>query len=146
MGISYSHAYAFTQLANACGRAGRVTEGLALINEALLEIDHNNHRQHEPTSYQIKGDLLLLQQLPPEQMATAQQEAETCFRRAIELAQNRQAKLREARALASLCRLLHSQGRDEGCRQQLADLYAWFTEGFETEDLQVVRTVLQEIG
>ena len=62
-----------------------------------------------------------------------------------DIARSQQAKLWEARALASLCQLLHSQGRDEGCRQQLAELYAWFTEGFETEDLRAVRTVLQEI-
>ncbi len=76
----------------------------------------------------------------------AQQEAEKCFRQSIEIAQSRETKLWEARALASLCRLLHSQGRDEGCRQQLADLYAWFTEGFETEDLRRVRAVLQELA
>jgi pentatricopeptide repeat protein len=146
LGISHSHAYSFTALAKACGRAGRVTEGLSLINEALYEIDNNNDRQFESKSYQVKGDLLLLQTLADDQWAIAQQEAETCLLRAIEIAQNRQAKLREARALSSLCRLHHSQGRDEGYRQQLADLYAWFTEGFETEDLRVVQAVLEEIS
>jgi hypothetical protein len=87
-----------------------------------------------------------MQALPDEAFATAQQEAEAHFRQAIEVARSQQARLWEARALASLCRLLHSQGRDEGCRQQLAELHAWFTEGFETEDLRAVRAVLEEMA
>ncbi len=121
-------------------------EDLVMVNGALAGLEITNKRQYEPKLHLIKGDLLLLQDLPPDQVATTQQEAEACFRRAIEIAQSQKAKLWEARALASLCRLLHSQGRDENCRQQLADLYAWFSEGFETEDLQVVRAVLEEMA
>jgi len=145
LGMNVAHAQCLSQLAEGCSRAGRVTEGLAFINEALGITDESNDRAYEPKSHQIKGDLLLLQNLDGDQRKAAQQEAENCFRRAIEVAQSQQARLWEVRALASLCRLLHRQGRDEGCCQQLADLYAWFTEGFETEDLQVVRAVLQEI-
>lgn len=129
-------------LAEACGTVGRVAEGLDLIDEGLALIIKQNERPQQPKVYRIKGDLLLLQTLPPAQWTMAQQEAETCFRQAIELAQSQGAKLWEARALASLCRLHQAQGRDEGCRQQLANLYAWFSEGFETEDLRVVRAVL----
>jgi predicted ATPase len=144
MGVIFGNQTALAQLAEACGLVGRVAEGLTLVNEALADLDISNDRQYEPKMHQIKGDLLLLQDLTGNDLSAAQQEAQACFRRAIEIAQYQQAKLWEARALASLCRLLHSQGRDEGCCQQLADLYAWFTEGFETEDLQVVRGVLQE--
>jgi predicted ATPase/DNA-binding SARP family transcriptional activator len=144
MGVIFGNQTALAQLAEACGLVGRVAEGLTLVNEALADLDISNDRQYEPKMHQIKGDLLLLQDLTGDDLSAAQQEAQACFRRAIEIAQYQQAKLWEARALASLCRLLHSQGRDEGCCQQLADLYAWFTEGFETEDLQVVRAVLQE--
>ena len=126
------------RLAEAYGLADRVAAGLALVNEALDSLEQTNERMSEPELYRIKGDLLLLQERSDDQRATAQQEAETCFRQAIKIAQDRQTKLWEARVLTSLCRLLHSQGRDEGCRRQLADLYAWFTEGFETEDLRVV--------
>jgi adenylate cyclase len=118
---------------------------LSLINGVLAHPDIKNDHQYEPKLHQIKGDLLLMQALPDEAFAIAQREAEACFRRAIEIAQSQQAKLWEARALASLCRLLHSQGRDEGCHQQLAEWYAWFSEGFETEDLRVVRAVLDKI-
>jgi DNA-binding SARP family transcriptional activator len=130
------------RLAEAYGPAGRVVEGLALVNEVLDSLEQTNERESEPELYQIKGDLLLLQELSDAQRATARQEAESCFCRAIEIAHHRQTKLWEVRALAKLCQLLHAQGRGEECRQQLADLYGWFTEGFETEDLQVVRAVL----
>jgi adenylate cyclase len=121
-----------------------VTEGLVLINDALADLDISNERLYEPKLHQIKGDLLLLQDLVGDELAIVRQEAEACFREAIEIARNQQAKLWEARALACLCRLHQAQGRDEGYRQQLADLYAWFTEGFETEDLRVARAVLQK--
>jgi hypothetical protein len=122
-----------------------VETGLAIVNEAIESLEKHNDRQAESLIRRIKGDLLLMQNLPEDDYAIAQQEAETCFRRAIEIAQNQQAKSWEARALASLCRLLHRRGRDEGCRQHLAELYGWFTEGLETEDLRMVREVLQEI-
>jgi hypothetical protein len=77
-----------------------------------------------------------------EQGVAIEKEAEDSFRQAIEIAREGGAKLWEARALAGLCRLLESQGRDEGCRRELTELYAWFTEGFETEDLRVVKEVL----
>lgn len=144
LGVNHAHAYYLHSLADACGRVGRVAEGLSLVNEALSEAENSRNHQYGPKAHQIKGDLLLRQNLSGDQWANAQQEAEACFRRAIEIAQSQGTKLWEARALASLCRLLHSQGRDEVCRQQLADLYAWFTEGFETEDLRVVQAVLQE--
>jgi tetratricopeptide (TPR) repeat protein len=135
------------RLAEACGRAGRVAEGLALVNGALADLEVTNDRETEAKMHQIKGDLLLLQDLAGDELAATRQEAEGCFRRAVEIAHSHQAKLWEARALASLCRLLHAQGRGDAyaCRQQLAELYAWFSEGFETEDLQVVRTVLHEL-
>lgn len=129
-------------LAAACGTVGRVSEGLDLVDQGLALVIRQSERPQQPKLYQIKGDLLLLQNLPQAQWTMAQQEAETCFLQAIEIAQEQQAKLWEARALASLCRLLHGQGRDEGCHQQLVDLYAWFTEGFETEALRVVQGVL----
>jgi tetratricopeptide (TPR) repeat protein len=144
IGVNIADAGYIATLGEACGRAGRVDEGLELVNEALAEIEVSNDRQQEPIFHRIKGDLLLLQDLVADEQMVAQREAEASFRRAIEVAQYQGAKLWEARALASLCRLLHSQGRDEGSRQQLAELYAWFTEGFETEDLQVARAVLQE--
>ena len=146
IGVNIADAGYIANLGRACGQMGRVTEGLALANKALAEMEASNDRQSEPEMHRIKGDLLLLQDLAADEQALAQQEAEACFLRAIEVAQNQQAKLWEARALASLCRLLYSQNRYEGCREQLAELYDWFTEGFDTEDLQVVRAVLQEIA
>jgi tetratricopeptide (TPR) repeat protein len=126
------------------GLVGQVDEGLALVNEALEKLEMSNDRQAEAIIRRIKGDLLLMQELPAVEYEIAQQQAEACFRRAIKVAQQQQAKLWEARALVSLYRLLKRQGRDEGTREQLAELYDWFTEGFETEDLRLVREVLQK--
>lgn len=145
IGSTFGNQTIFVWLAEACGQAGRAAEGLTLVNDALAHPDTANDHQYEPKMHQIKGDLLLLQDTTGTHQAEAEQEAEACFRRAIDIAHNQQAKLWEARALASLCRLQHAQGRgDKHDRQRLADLYAWFSEGFETEDLQVVHAVLQE--
>lgn len=127
------------------GLVGEVEKGLALIDEAMSKIDASSDHQEDAFILRLKGDLLLMQELSDDEAKIAQQQAEAVFRQAINIAHERQTKLWEARALASLCRLLESQGRDEGCRQQLAELYDWFTEGFETEDLRFVRTVLEEV-
>ncbi len=132
-------------LAKAYGLADQVSEGLVLVNYVLSNVEKTNERECEPELYQIKGDLLLLQEISDDQYARALHDAEGCFRKAIEIARDRQTRLWEVRALAKLCRLLDAQGRAEECRQQLAAVYGWFTEGFETEDLQIVRKLLEAV-
>jgi predicted ATPase/class 3 adenylate cyclase len=144
MGVNKFQGGDVADLACAFGRVGRVAEALDLINEGLAEMEASNDRQHESQMCRIKGDLLLMQELPLGELESAQREAENCFRRAIEVARAGAARLWEARALASLCRLLDRQGRGADCRRELAQLFDWFTEGFEVEDLQVVRSVLEE--
>jgi hypothetical protein len=145
MNMHFSEATFLTYTSLGYGLVGQAEKGLVIVNEAINHLENSKDYQSEPAIIRIKGDLLLMQDLLGDALVAAQQAAEACFRRAIEQAQNRQAKLWEARALASLCRLHQAQGRDEGCRQQLAELYDWFSEGFETEDLRFVRTVLEEV-
>jgi predicted ATPase len=74
-----------------------------------------------------------------------QGEAEACFLKAIEIARNQQAKSLELRAVVSLSRLWQSQGKKEAAHKMLAGIYHWFTEGFDTKDLQEAKTLLDEL-
>ncbi|MBI3990195.1 MAG: tetratricopeptide repeat protein [candidate division NC10 bacterium] len=78
--------------------------------------------------------------------AKIEAEAETCFRQAIDIARRQQAKSLELRAVMSLSRLLQKQGKPEEARQMLEEIYGWFTEGFDTADLQEAKTLLEELA
>jgi predicted ATPase len=73
-------------------------------------------------------------------------EAHKCFERALEIARKQHAKSWELRATTSLARLLASQGRRDEARAMLADIYKWFTEGFDTADLKDAKALLAELG
>jgi predicted ATPase len=73
------------------------------------------------------------------------QEAQACFLKAIEIARQQQAKSLELRAVMSLSRLWQSQGKRDEARQMLAEIYDWFTEGFDTKDLQEAKALLDEL-
>jgi predicted ATPase len=77
--------------------------------------------------------------------ANVHKEAEDCFLKAIEIARRQQAKSWELRATMSLARLWQSQGKHAEARQMLADIYSWFTEGFDTRDLQEAKALLEEL-
>ena len=70
--------------------------------------------------------------------------AETCFRQALEIAYRRQAKSLELRVAICLSRLWQQQGKREEARELLAPIYGWFTEGFDTADLQEAKALLEE--
>jgi predicted ATPase len=77
---------------------------------------------------------------------TGEDEAEVCFLKAIEIARKQQAKSLELRAVMSLSRLWQQQGKKAEARQMLAEIYSWFTEGFDTKDLQEAKALLEELG
>jgi predicted ATPase len=72
-------------------------------------------------------------------------EAEACFHKAIEIARQHRAKSWELRAVTSLARLWQQQGKKQQARQMLAEIYGWFTEGFDTKDLQEAKALLEEL-
>jgi predicted ATPase len=72
--------------------------------------------------------------------------AETCFQHALDIARRQQTKSWELRAATSLARLWQQQGKRDEARELLAPIYGWFTEGFETADLQEARALLEELG
>ena len=96
--------------------------------------------------YRLKGELLRQRVIGPRHQATMESEAEACFRQAIAVARCQGAKSLELRAVISLNRLWRQQGKKEHARQLLADVYSWFTEGFETKDLQEAKALLEEVG
>ena len=74
------------------------------------------------------------------------QEAEACFLKAIEIARNQQAKSWELRAATSLARLWQSQGKRVDAHKLLSDVYNWFTEGFDTKDMQEAKALLEDLA
>ena len=74
------------------------------------------------------------------------EEAERCFWKAIEIARKQQAKSLELRATVSLARLWQRQGKKKQARKMLAEIYNWFTEGFDTKDLQEAKALLKELS
>jgi predicted ATPase len=126
--------YNFALLAEACHYTGKAEEGLKVIDEALALVDENGERFWEAEIHRLKG-ALLLQQSP-----TNQFEAESCFHQALSIAKSQQSKSLELRAATSLAHLWQSQDK------LLAPVYGWFTEGFDTADLQEAKTLLDELS
>jgi DNA-binding SARP family transcriptional activator/predicted ATPase len=127
-------------LAEAHRKAGMVSEGLAVVDRALELVQATGCRMDEPEVHRLKGELLLMKG------DDAEAEAVKCFRQAIEVAQQQQAKSWELRATTSLCRLWQKQGKAEEARRALAEICGWFTEGFATRDLQEAKALLDELS
>lgn len=132
------------RLAEAYGAVGQVKEGLTLLAEATAAVHKTGERFYEAELYRLKGTLTLqskVQSLKSE----VEEEAEEYFRKAIEIARGQQAKSLELRAVMSLARLWQQQGKKEEARRMLAEVYNWFTEGFDTADLQEAKMLLEEL-
>ncbi len=127
-------------LAEAYGRVGQTAEGLAVLAEALTAVHNTGERSYEAELYRLKGELLLARS------AAKQAEADACFRQALDVARRQQAKAWELRAAMSLSRLWQQQGKRIEARQLLAPVYGWFTEGFDTADLQEAKALVAELS
>jgi predicted ATPase len=126
-------------LAEAYGKAGQAEEGLTMLAEALTAVHKTGERFYEAELYRLKGELLMARS------AAHQMEAETCFRQALDVARRQQAKSWELRAALSLSRLWQQQGKRAKAQDLLAPIYGWFTEGFDTADLQEARVLLEDL-
>ena len=126
-------------LAEAYGQAGQAEEGLRLLAEALAHVDTTGERSYAAQVCWLKGELLLRQAIPDEA------QAETCLHQALDIARHQQAKSWELRAAVSLARLWQRQGKRAAAQQMLAEIYGWFTEGFDTVDLQEAKVLLEEL-
>jgi predicted ATPase len=126
-------------LAEAHAAAGQAGGGLGILAEALALVDHTGERYWEAEVYRLKGELLLRQAVPDAP------QAEACFQQALAVAHRRQAKSWELRAALSLSRLWQQQGKRAEARELLAPIYGWFTEGFDTPDLQEAKALLEDL-
>ena len=131
--------YLLGLLAEAYGAGGHPDAGLTALAEALAVMDDTGLRYYAAELYRLKGALLLPQAVPD----AAQ--AETCFHQALDIARQQQAKSFELRAATSLARLWQSQGKRQEAYDLLAPVYQWFTEGFDTADLQEAKTLLDQL-
>jgi predicted ATPase len=162
--------YDLALLAEAYGKAGQVEKGLNALTEALAQVHKTEERMYEAELYRLKGELTLQKlsvascQLPvtnPQSPTpNPHSEAEECFLKAIEIARKQQAKSLELRAVMSLVRLRQQQATQyasgtmqheartmlDAARNMLSDIYNWFTEGFDTKDLQEAKALLEELS
>jgi class 3 adenylate cyclase/DNA-binding winged helix-turn-helix (wHTH) protein/predicted ATPase len=136
-GAELSRPYALALLAEAHGTLGQPEAGLTVLNEALRLTNITGARWPEPELHRLKGELLL------QQSVHNHTEAESCFHHAMAIAQHQHAKSLELRAATSLARLWQCQGKRDEARQVLGDVYRWFTEGFDTADVQDAKGVLE---
>jgi predicted ATPase len=127
-------------LAEAMGHAGQGTAGLRLLSEVLTALHASGRGDMLAEAYRVQG-VLLLQQTTPDVV-----QAEACLQQALAIARRQQARSWELRAAMDLCRLWRCQGKRAAALQLLAPVYDWFTEGFDTADLQEARTLLDALA
>jgi len=132
--------YFCTVLADVAEHVGHLEDGLQALAEAHTLMEQHDDRWWEAEIHRLRGVLLLQQ---PE---TPQAEAEACFQQALDVARSQQAKSFELRAATSLARLWQQQGQRAEARELLAPVYDWFTEGFDTADLQDAKALLDALG
>jgi predicted ATPase len=127
-------------LAEAYWKAGQAKKGLTVLAEALDAVKKTGVRLWEAELYRLKGELLIAQS------AENHRVAESCFKKALEFAQQQQSKSLELRATMSLSRLWQSQGKKEDAGSLLSEIYGWFTEGFDTADLKDAKALLDALS
>jgi predicted ATPase len=125
-------------MAEALGKAGQLEEGLAMLEEGLSCVEKTGERFYEAEIHRLKGELLLAQ-------GADKDIVEKHYKQAIEVARQLESKSLELRAVMSLSRLWQKQGKREQARKMLEEIYGWFTEGFDTADLQEAKALLEEL-
>ena len=160
-GAELAQPYFLALQAEVYGKMGQREQALTLLSDALAAVHTTGERRLEADLYRLKGELLLNAErgtLNAELKTSsvhrssfrihrsAEAEAEACFQQAIDIARRQSAKSLELRAVMSLSRLWQQQGRKAEARQMLAEIYGWFTEGFDTADLREAKALLEELG
>jgi predicted ATPase len=132
--------YFCTMLADVCDHLGHPDDGLQALAEAHALGEQHEERYWEAEVCRLRGVLLL------RQPGTPQEEAEAWLQRALDVARRQEAKSLELRAAMSLARLWQQQGKRAAAYDLLAPIYGWFTEGFDTADLQEARALLDALA
>jgi len=140
MGSEVFQPYGLALLAEASAKMGQPEAGLTLLAEALAVVNPRGERRWEAEIHRLKGELLMAGS------AEHHVEAETCFQHALDVARHQEAKSLELRAAMSLARLWQQQGKRAEAYELLAPVYGWFTEGFDTTDLQEAKALLEALA
>ncbi len=127
-------------MADMFAKAGNAADGLTMVARALRFSGESGVLSHQAEVHRLNGELLLMRDRA--KIAAA----ERCFRAAIEVAQKQSAKSWELRATTSLARLLRDTNRRDEARAMLAEIYNWFTEGFDTADLKDAKALLDDLS
>jgi len=173
LGAALGRPHLLTLLAGACGQANKPDDGLEALVEVQATAAQSGEQISEAERYRLTGELTLQKfqvsnskfqvekgpkskvQYPKasktksqilDPKSQAEGEAEACFLKAIEIARQQEAKSLELRATTSLARLWRQQGKQQEAHQKLSRIYDWFTEGFDTEDLQDAKALLEDLG
>ena len=132
--------YYWALLAEVYGHVGQATEGRTLVAHAFAHIAATGESWYEAELHRLTGELLLAQSRDQHAAAHA------CFQQALAVARRQQARSLELRAAMSLARLEQQQGKRHEAHQCLAEVYGWFTEGFDTADLRAAKALLEALG
>ena len=127
-------------LADVCAHQDYLADGLQALAEAHTLVEQHEDRWWEAEVCRLQGVLLL------RQPGTPPAEAEVWLRRALDVARRQEAKSLELRAAMSLSRLWQQQGKRDEAQALLAPIYGWFTEGFDTADLQEAQALLADLA
>ena len=156
-GTAGARPFVLALLAEAYRQVGQTEEGLRVLTEALTVVDNTGECLYAAELYRLKGVLTLRQYhvasvksqapIPPplHSNSQAEVEAEAYFQQAIEIARRQRAKSLELRAVMSLSHLWQQQGKRAEAHELLAEVYNWFTEGFDTVDLQEAKALLDQL-
>ena len=136
--------YFLVLLAMAHGEAGQPEEGLRALAEARAIVERTGERWWEAEVYRVQGALCLQQAAESGQQAG--EAVEAWLQRALDVARRQEAKSLELRAATSLGRLWQRQGKRTAAYELLAPIYGWFTEGFDTADLQEAKALREELA
>jgi predicted ATPase len=125
-------------VAEAYGKLGQSNQGLEILGAALILICQNEEHAWEAELYRRQGELYLRRIVPDSR------QAERCFHRALMTAKQQHARSWQLRAAMSLSRLWYQQGQRQQALRVLEEAYHWFMEGFDTQDVQTAKALLQE--
>lgn len=140
MGAVQGIPYMLGMLVDAYRIGGEIENGLKTFAEALSAAESTGEFWFQAELFRLRGELLLMQDTPD------LVQAEVSFRKSMQISHSQKAKSLELRSATSLARLLVTEEKKEDARKMLTDNYAWFTEGFDTQDLQEAKMLLNELS
>jgi predicted ATPase len=138
-GQALAQPFCLVRMAEAIGYTGDFDQGLQLLAEAMAAFEASGRGDMLTEAYRLQGEFLL------RQVGSDVIRSEACFQQALAIARRQQAKSWELRAAMSLAQLWQQQGKREEAHALLAPIYGWFTEGFDTADLQEAKALLEEL-